>query len=74
MKPTKCKYCDTIIVFLKTKKGKFMPVVYDSLLSVEKRNFSENIPVIYNTEHGHIAHFTNCKNYKRKQIKKMGAQ
>ena len=65
MKVQKCKYCELEIVFLKTKKGKFMPVDYSSLQNVEKRNLSENIPVIYNTEHGHISHFGTCPNYSR---------
>jgi len=56
-----CKKCNKEIIFLKTKKGSFMPVDADSLSDSDLIGISVNEPVEY--RHGeHISHFATCPN------------
>ena len=60
MKTIKCGSCGHEIVFLKTKKGKFVPVNAETIQGKE-RNYDNKI--------GHISHFSSCpqaKDWRRK--------
>lgn len=62
MKVKYCKSCNEKIVFLKTKNNKYIPVNWKSLLMQDKRNYLENVKVIFNPDRGHISHFATCPN------------
>ena len=58
MKVQQCKKCKTDIVFLKTKKGKAIPVDYDSITHADMTNLAFGDVVFRYGEH--IAHFATC--------------
>lgn len=55
MKTGKCGRCGAEIAFLIDGKG-FVPVLWESLQSVDKRNYSEMGKVVYSEKRGHIKH------------------
>ncbi len=59
MKTSRCKACGAKIAFLKTGKG-FMPTDWESLNSVDKRNYIEGLRVEFNEKRGHVSHFATC--------------
>ncbi len=60
MKLSKCMACGKTIVFLPTERGNLAPVDYDSLQVQDRRNVEENVKVYFNSERGHIIHFSTC--------------
>lgn len=51
---TECRSCGAIIVWMKTKSGKNMPVDYSSV--------PPDDPFVFDPERGHISHFATCPN------------
>jgi len=51
---TECRSCGAIIVWLKTKSGKSMPVNYET--------FNTGDSGVFSPENGHISHFATCPN------------
>ena len=47
----KCKSCDKEIVFLKTKKGKSIPVNAETIQGKE---------TVFEVSKGHVPHFSDC--------------
>lgn len=55
----KCKACKKEIIFLSTKKGKLIPVNYDSLSEDDKKKINEGTIIMFNYKK-HISHFADC--------------
>ncbi len=51
---TECRSCGAIIMWMRTKSGKRMPVNYGSI--------PLNDPGVFDPERGHISHFATCPN------------
>ena len=56
MKPGVCKKCDAKVAFLSDGRGGFVTVLWDSLSFAEKRNYEENLKIVYSERRGHIEH------------------
>jgi len=63
----RCKKCKAEIAFLKTKKGKYIPVEWRTLTPDEKYDIQHGLKRIF--VHGrHETHFANCpyaKNFRK---------
>ncbi len=70
LKPANCKSCGAIIIWMKTAKGKNIPVDASSV-EVHELEWIEASPTMREAmpsfQHGkHICHFETCPNHSRK--------
>ncbi len=52
-----CGSCGQKVAFLPDRENGFTPVLWDSLPSVDKRNYSEGLPPSFSEKRGHVTHF-----------------
>jgi hypothetical protein len=66
-----CSICNAEILFVRTKKGKLMPIEYSSALPNELYNLEQHGDEIQYNAGPHRPHFAACEKWQKREKKKL---